>query len=64
MEISNGATSKAVHVNRLRHILQPDHPKTWNPPEVDHHSIDNSPEPFSKRYPEHTTRAIDYCRGT
>ena len=65
MEISNGTTSKVVHVNRLRHRLQPspsdttvlhnDQTRTWRPPEVDHY-IDNSPEPISRRYPVRTRR--------
>ena len=65
MEISNGTTSKVVHVNRLCHRLQPspsdttvlhnDHTRIWSPPEVDHY-IDNSPEPISRRYPVRTRR--------
>jgi len=52
MKISNGTTSKVVHVNRLHHILQPspsnttvlniDKPSIWNPPQVEHF-IDKSP---------------------
>ena len=65
MEISNGTTSKVVHVNRLRHRLQPSHSdtsvlpndeiRTWNLPEVEHY-IDNSPEPIPRRYPARTRR--------
>jgi len=61
MGIANGTTSKVVHVNRLRHRLQPspsdtsvlpnDEIRTWNPPEVD-----NNPEPIPRRYPARTRR--------
>ena len=46
MEISNGTVSKVIHVNRLRHRIQPsstdDTPQqelssdTWSFPQVDH----------------------------
>ena len=68
IRITNGQTTKVVHVNRLRHGNQPQHdsaPVTeanissndWFPTQVDHYVI---PEPPSQhRYPQHDRRPPD-----
>ena len=59
LQISNGKTTKVVHLNRLRHRLQPAnhdtvHPVTlqappWTAPQITHVELDNLAE--SRRYP-------------
>ena len=60
VKITNGQTTKVVHVNRLRHRKQPQlksipvtttpSSNNWFPPQVDHHII--STPPSQHRYPQ------------
>ena len=65
MEVSDGTISKVVHVNRLRHRIQPastddtqqEPPSfTWSPPQVDHFTESYSEPVMPRRYPARVHR--------
>ena len=65
VEITNGRTSKVVHVNRLQHRYTPNKTTSpiqplqtdtaspqWSPPTVDHIVLPDAPPIVSRRYPQ------------
>ena len=68
VKITDGQTTKVVHVNRLQHRKQPQ-PDTvpssntytnWVPPQIDHHVFPVSPP--ERRYPQRTRRPPNWLR--
>ena len=66
VKITDGQTTKVVHVNRLQHRKQPQHDAvpssntytTWVPPQIDHYVFPVSPP--ERRYPQRTRRPPDW----
>ena len=69
MEVTTGDQTKVVHINRLRHRIQPQpeaaqNMKTppqmqWIPPQVDHLIIPSADPPATHRYPQRLRRPPD-----
>ena len=74
MQISDGTVSKVVHVNRLRHRIQPistDDPSQqnplstdWTPPQIDHFTEFYSDPIVPRRYPSRAHRPPLHYTGT
>ena len=65
-KITDGQTTKIVHMNRLHHRAQPQHDSAqpnniplnpWAPPQIDHHVVTVLPTP--PRYPQRNRRPPD-----